>query len=200
MTRMAVSSPDRGCSSLSVRNSARQWGHQVAKKYRIKGLSPRKSDEFTSLPSMVVMLKSGARWPTFVPTFTYGVGDAVGSGTVAVGNGGLGADVGVAAPVGVGAGLVAGGEVGKADLVGSVSATIVGPELDSGDTVGVEVVVIVGVNRVPGVTVEDASLAEGVSGTTVGGRESTRVGLSVPKGVAALVAVIRVGVLSAAPA
>ena len=63
-----------------------------------------------------------------------------------------------------------------------------------------EVVVIVGVNRVPGVTVEDASLAEGVSGTTVGGRESTRVGLSVPKGVAALVAVIRVGVLSAAPA
>ena len=108
---------------LSVRNSARQIGHQVAK-YIIKTGRPAaaKSDDVITLPSARCMAKAGGVSPTLVPTGADGVGGAVvavgagvlvGGGAVAVGWGvGHGVGVAVGCGVAVGRGVAVGKGVG----------------------------------------------------------------------------------------
>ena len=114
---------------LSVRNSARQVGHQVAK-YIIKTGRPAaaKSADAMALPSARSMAKAGGVSPTLVPSGADGVGGAVVA--VGAGNGVLVGGGAVAVAVGDGTAVAAGATVGKttgvAATVGDSGAVVAG--------------------------------------------------------------------------
>lgn len=112
----------------SVRNSARQVGHQVAK-YIINAGRPVnvRSANAIAVPSDPSMVKAGGVSPTFVPTGAAGTDGA--SVATAVGVSAGGAGVSVAAVVAVGADVAgaAGVSAGAAATVGeAVSVVAVG--------------------------------------------------------------------------
>ena len=100
---------------LRRRNSARQVGHQPARKKTKAGLpSILSSVAVISLPSTSLSVNSGARLPTLVPTSAWGAAVGVGSGVgVSVGAGvGVAVGAGVGVSVGRGVGVAVGAGVG----------------------------------------------------------------------------------------
>ena len=85
--------------SLSDRNSARQTGHQVVKKYSTTGLPcSRRDASVTGSASEKVSVNSGARCPTLLPTS----GDGEPSDTGSLVGVDVGAELPLALSVGVG--------------------------------------------------------------------------------------------------
>ena len=91
---------------LRRRNSARQVGHQPARKKTKAGLpSILSSVAVISLPSTSLSVNSGARLPTLVPTSAWGAAVGVGSGVGVSVGAGVGVAVGAGVGVSVGRGV-----------------------------------------------------------------------------------------------
>jgi hypothetical protein len=100
----------------SVRNSARQVGHQVAKYIMNTGLPDAvRSASATGVPSDLSMVNAGGISPTFVPSGAAGaaVGTAAGASVA-----GTGVSVAAAVEVDVGAGATVGDTGAAVPVVG----------------------------------------------------------------------------------
>ena len=152
---------------LSVRNSARQVGHQVAK-YIIKTGRPAaaRSAEVSSLPSTRCMAKAGGISPTLVPCGA----DGGGGGGVA-GGGGVSAGGGVAAAAdGIAVGGAAAATAAVAAAVGGCG--VLAPS--AGGVAGCGVSVSVG----DGTVVAAADAGDGVDGMAIVGTMAGGTGVS----------------------
>jgi len=172
----------------SVRNSARQVGHQVAKYIMNAGLPVKvRSANAITVPSDLSMVKAGGISPTFVPTGAAGTVGASVATAVGVSAGGAGVCVAAAVAVGVDVAVTAGVSPGAAAAVGeevvsvvAAGARVAGCEAAAGASVAVVtgascvavVVVAVGANVSGGLMVTGEAGCAGADAGADGASEA----------------------------